>query len=144
MSNELMRKEMQEAIWAGERSLQSLRAAQGNLNSARNWGIWDLFGGGFIGDMMKHSKMNNAVSQMEQAKRDLRVFQKELGDVNRSLNLQLKVGSFLTFADFFFDGIVADYLVQSKIADARRQVDDAICQVQGIVNHLKRQMNGEV
>ena len=38
----------------------------------------------------------------------------------------------------FFDGLVADYLVQSKIAEARSQVDDAIIKVNRILNELKQ------
>ena len=36
-------KEKREAIEAGQRALHSLRAAQDNLSSARNWGLWDIF-----------------------------------------------------------------------------------------------------
>ena len=39
MSNEMMKREMQEAVQAGERALQSLYAARDKLGSARNWGI---------------------------------------------------------------------------------------------------------
>ena len=74
----------------------------------------------------------------EDAKYQLQRFRKELSDVNGNFNLQLDVGGFLSFADFFFDGILADYLVQSKINDARRQVDDAIIKVQRILDDLKR------
>ena len=42
-----MRQEISEAIRAGERALSSLRAAQDKLGSARNWGIFDMLGGGF-------------------------------------------------------------------------------------------------
>ena len=48
------------------------------------------------------------------------------------------VCGFLSFADFFFDGIVADYLVQSKIGEARRQVNEAINQVERILVELRR------
>lgn len=48
MSNEMMKREMQEAVQAGERALQSLYAARDKLGSARNWGIFDMLGGGFI------------------------------------------------------------------------------------------------
>ena len=140
MSNEMMRREIQEAIYAGERALSSLGAAQANLNSAKNWGILDLFGGGFITDMFKHSKMGNAASCMEEAKRDLQIFERELRDVNVSMNLRMEIGGFLTFADFFFDGLVADYLVQSKIADARAQVDEAIHRVESLLVDLRQQM----
>ena len=119
MSNDMMRKEMAEAIWAGERALTSLKTAQNQLNGARNWGLFDMFGGGMLSSMIKHSKINDASRYMENAKRDLQVFQRELRDVNIPLDLRMEVGSFLSFADFFFDGFVADYLVQSKISEAR-------------------------
>ena len=38
MSNELMRKEVQEAVQAGERALQSLYTAKEQLNSAKKLG----------------------------------------------------------------------------------------------------------
>lgn len=140
MTNEGMRREMQEAIAAGERALLSLRSAREKLNSAGNWGIFDMFGGGFISTIMKHSNMNEAQDIMENAKSDLLRFQRELKDVNIPLELRMEVGSFLSFADFFFDGFVADYLVQTKISDAKTQVSDAISKVERILDELKRQM----
>ncbi len=137
MSNELERKEIREAIMAGERALASLRLAKEKLDSARNWGIFDLLGGGFITDMIKHSKLNDASSYVENAKRDLLVFQRELRDVQVMRDIRIEVGGFLSFADFFFDGLVADYLVQSKISEARQQVDDAIYRVEGLLGQLK-------
>ena len=50
-------KEKREAINAGNRALNSLRTARENLNSAKNWGLADMFGGGFFTTMLKHSKM---------------------------------------------------------------------------------------
>lgn len=140
MSNEMMRREIKEAMDAGERALSSLRMAQEKLNSAGNWGLFDMFGGGLFSTIMKHSKMDDAQSLMEAAKSDLKRFQKELRDVNVPLDLKMEVGSFLSFADFFFDGFVADYLVQSKISDAKEQVSDAIYRVEQIMNELKRKM----
>lgn len=137
MSN-TAQKEIREAMEAGERALLSLRMAQKALGSARNWGILDLFGGGFITDLIKHSKMDKAASFIEDARYDLRMFERELNDVQISMNLREEFGGFLSFADFFFDGLVADYMVQSRIADARRQVDDAIYQVQQVLARLQR------
>jgi len=138
MTNEIMIREMKEAIEAGERALSSLRMAQNQLNGARNWGIFDMFGGGLFSSMIKHLKMNDASRCMEDAKRNLQIFQRELKDVNVPMNLRMEVGSFLSFADFFFDGFVADYLVQSKIAEAREQVEDAINMVDNILRDLKK------
>ena len=143
MSNEILRKEMNEAIRAGERALYSLKNAEEKLNSAGNWGIFDMFGGGLFSTIIKRSKMDDAQSLIETAKTDLMIFQKELKDVNIPLSLRVEVGSFLSFADFFFDGFVADYLVQSKITDAKSQVSDAIYRVEQLLRELKRK-NGDV
>ena len=140
MTNEGMRREMQEAIIAGERALSSLRSAHEKLNSAGNWGLFDMFGGGLFSTIMKRSKMSDAQNLMENAKSDLLRFQRELKDVNIPFDLRMEVGSFLSFADFFFDGFVADYLVQTKISDAKTQVSDAIYKVERILDELKKQM----
>lgn len=99
-----------------------------------------MFGGGLFSTIMKRSKMDDAQQLMEVAKTDLKRFQRELKDVNIPLDLRMEVGSFLSFADFFFDGFVADYLVQSKISEAKEQVSDAIVRVEQILNELKRKM----
>lgn len=131
------RKEINEAIAAGEQALNSLYAAREKLDSAKGWSWVDLFGGGFLTDMIKHNRMADASQCMENAKYHLKVFQKELSDIYLSLDLRIEVGGFLSFADFFFDGLVADYMVQSKIEDARRQVADAIDMISDILCNLR-------
>ena len=132
-------KEVREALHAGEQALMSLQEAQRYLNSAGNWGIVDILGGGLITDLIKHSKMNNAQQCMETAKQDLRQFQQELDDVDEYLP-NINVGDFLTFADFFFDGFITDIFVQSRISDSKKQVAEAIFQVESIVNRLKAEL----
>ena len=81
----MMKREMQEAVQAGERALQSLYAARDKLGSARNWGIFDMLGGGFISDFVKHSKMNDAAALMEQAKSDIQRFQRAVSYTHLTL-----------------------------------------------------------
>ena len=128
-------KERQEAIIAGERALDSLYEAQNQLRKARNWGIYDILGGGFISSLIKHSKIDNARSCIERARYDLQCFNRELRDVSYDINVD--IGDFLTFFDLM-DSFFADLLVQSRIADASRRIEDAIWRVQDILNHLKR------
>lgn len=142
MTGKTRETEIREAVAAGERALTSLRRAQEKLDSARNWGLFDLFGGGFITDMIKHSRMSDASALMENARADLQIFQRELRDVYVPTEFRMEVSDFLTFADFFFDGVIADYLVQSKIADARAQVNDAIYQVERLLRDLRGLQNG--
>ena len=138
MADEKRKQEIREAIGAGACALASLREAQKKLESARQWGIVDLFGGGLISDMFKHSRMSEATSCMEAAKRDLQRFQRELGDVEIPMNLQIEVSSFLSFADVFFDNPISDYMVQTRIAEAREQVEEAISYVEALMVELKQ------
>ena len=131
-------REVNEAIQAGERAIRSLREARAKLDSAGNWGILDILSnGGFISGLIKHSKMSDAQQLINQAKWDLTRFEDELRDVQDLGYLNVEIGGFLTFADFFFDGLLADIMVQSKISEAKHQVDDAIYRVERIVNQLR-------
>ena len=130
--------EIREAIVAGERALQSLKEAKSSLGSARNWGLFDLFGGRTINGLMKHVKIGDAKSSLNQAKYDLERFSRELSDVRDLQGLDIEIGDFLTFADFFFDGFLADIMVQSKIKQAQQKIDDAIYRVETVLDRLRR------
>jgi len=130
-------REVREAIDAGEQALRSLKTAREKLNSAGNWGLLDIFGGDTISGLMKHKKIGDAERYIDDAKRDLRYFSRELGDIRGIENMNIDVGGFLTFADFFFDGFLADVMVQSKINNAKRQVDEAIRRVENVLKRLR-------
>ena len=130
-------KEIREAIRAGERALDSLKEANRQLNSAGNWGLVDIFGGNTISGLMKHMKVNNASRCVDDARRDLATFRDELGDIRDMENLNIDIDGFLTFADFFFDGFVADIFVQSKIRKGQQQVREAIRRVEDILSTLQ-------
>ena len=133
MMNSDMIREVREARAAGIRALNSLRRAQKSLDSARNWGIFDLFGGGMISGLMKHSRLSDAQQCIEQARYDLQAFRDELMDVNLP---NIPMDDFLTFADFFFDGFLADFMVQRRINQTRGQVENACRQVEDILRRL--------
>ena len=135
-------KEIREAITAGERARMSLQTAHDKLGSARNWGILDILGGGLISGLMKHSRVNDASYHVEQAKRDLRSFQQELGDIQDIVGLNVEINGLLTFADFFFDGLLADLLVQSRIKEAQAEINNAICRVDNILARLRAEEAG--
>ena len=130
-------KEIREAIRAGERALDSLQEANRQLNSAGNWGLVDIFGGNTISGLMKHMKVNNASRCVDDARRDVATFRDELGDIRDVENLNIDIDGFLAFADFFFDGFVADIFVQSKIRKGQQQVREAIRRVDDILSTLQ-------
>lgn len=52
-------------------------------------------------------------------------------------NLNINTGDFLSFADYFFDGFVVDWMVQDRIKNARHQVEEAIRRTEYIINQLQ-------
>lgn len=131
-------KELQEAVRAGQEALNCLNRAAESLKSAGNWGIVDMLGGGFITTFVKHSKMNDAEALVQQARSALKRFQKELMDVENVEDFHIETGDFLAFADYFFDGIIADWLMQSRINEARAQVENARQKVMYILGQLRQ------
>lgn len=129
-------KEIKEAIYAIDTTLSYLNEAKGYLSSASNWGIFDMLGGGFFSTMIKRGKMNDANRCLEKAKRSVINTKKELNDINQTIDVDLEIDGFLSFADYFFDGLVADWMVQSKINSAQKQVDQAINMLMEIRNTL--------
>ena len=132
-------REINEAVAAGERALDSLRAAKSKLDSARAWGIYDILGGGLLSSAIKHGQMNNANEWMEQANRDLRRFAKELRDVPGE-DLHVQTGDLISMLDIFCDNFFSDIMVQSRINDARNRIDQVIDHVQETVWALKKRV----
>lgn len=137
MQNSDYRQEIDEAIRAGQQARSSLLQAKDCLKSAGNWGLLDMFGGGLFTTYVKRSRMKDAEQLVQQAHSDLQRFGKELSDVESIADFHVETGSFLAFADYFLDSFLTDLFVQSKIQNAKKQVDDAIEQVEKILQQLE-------
>lgn len=134
-------KETKEAMNAGERVREALQNVISSLESAKGWGQWDMLGGGFLATAAKHSKIDEAKSYVHEVQRLLGVFRRELSDVNLSSNMDINVGSFATFADYFFDGLISDWVVQSRINDSLNSVYTTSDNVNGLLNTLGRNLD---
>lgn len=131
-------KELNEAIRAGRSVQDDLSRAEEELQSARNWGTYDMLGGGMISTHIKHSRLDEAMNRIYAAQTNLRRFEQELRDVGGSLEAsKLEVGGLLRFSDFFFDGLLADWLVQGRIHDALEQVQMKRREVSTLVSELQ-------
>ncbi len=131
-------REIQEAIKAADIALKHLKRAKRSLSSASGWGLFDTFGGGFISGLIKHSKMSNAEHEINEAKKALSRFSKELRDVDGYSSVH--INSFLTFGDLFCDGFLMDVIVQSQIGKAKRECEKAIDQVKKIRRDLQKML----
>lgn len=130
--------EIREVIDAADAALKHLGNAADMLDDAGRWGIVDMLGGGLITTLLKHRKISDAQDEIDEAKHALRIFVKELDDVDEATGLNVELGSGLQFADIFFDGVLADWIAQNKIDRAKQQVADAMRQVYAVRSQLER------
>ncbi|WP_352419671.1 hypothetical protein [Proteiniborus sp.] len=138
---ELNAKEINEAINAGNIAMKALKQLTDTLESARSWGQWDMFGGGLLATAAKHSRIDDAKRQVNEVQRLIRIFNKELLDVNISTDIKINIGSFDTFADYFFDGLISDWIVQSKINDSLNNVNNVSRNLNKTLSTLTKELN---
>lgn len=127
-------RELTEAKRAADAALRALEEAQQYLGSARNWGVADILGGGLLTTMVKRGKMEDAERCLMRARNAMNRLARELADLPEA---RLELGDFLTFADYFFDGAIADFLVQSRIRRTQEQTEEAIRQVRRVRDRLR-------
>ncbi|QHI73504.1 hypothetical protein [Aminipila terrae] len=138
---ESQKKEIQEALNVGHTALATTNRILSSLDSAAGWGTWDLLGGGLITDLAKHSQLDEAQNQVGELQAQLRHFKTELADVTINADIQVNIESFLRFADYFFDGMLADYAVLDKINQSQAQVRNTKGQIEGVMNHLNSMLS---
>ena len=137
---ESQKKELQEAISAGNAALSTTQQVLSSLDSAEGWGTWDLFGGGLVADLAKHSHLDEAQGAIEQLQSQLRRFKTELADVTIQTDMQVNVDGFLRFAVYFFDGLFADWAVLDKINQSQSQVQNTKSQIASVLSRLDSMM----
>lgn len=139
--------EIDEAISAGKNVVSSLERVIESLKNAEGWGTWDLFGGGFLSTAMKHSHIDDAQEEVNNVQAMMSRFQRELADVQKSIDLQIDIGGFTSFADYFFDGLIVDWIVQSKIEDslerskkAKRLITQAVKELENLRENIENKV----
>jgi len=137
-SLDVQMRELDEAVWEGQKAGQIADRILKSLSDAEGWGTWDMLGGGLLADMAKHSHLDEAQDQVERLQSALRCFKTELADVKVIADMQVNIDGFLRFADYFFDGLFADWTVMSKISDAKKQVENVKNQINTLLHKLDR------
>lgn len=133
-------RELEEAIAAGTAALMTLAELMQQLESAKDMATFDMLGGGLLVDLSKHSKLDDAQKTVEQLQVQLQRFNKELSDVTIRSHIQVRIDGMLKFADFFFDGLLADAAVREQIKQSHAQT----VQTQEDILSILRQLQGEL
>ena len=130
------KRELDEAMEAGEAASALTEDVLNSLSSAESWGTFDILGGGIIADAMKYSDLDEAQMLIENLQDQLRRFKTELADVTIDSEMNVKIDGFLQFADYFFDNLFTDWAVMDKIRNSRLQVENTGDQIQSVMKKL--------
>lgn len=137
-------KEIEEAISAGNKVLNSLDKVDKSLKSANNWGVWDMLGGGgLITDMIKHGHIDDAKEMVSEVQTLLNRFRTELTDIRVTSSINIEINGFTKFADFFFDGLISDWVVQSKIHKSQESVNKVRREVNTVLSKLSIMLDND-
>lgn len=135
--HESQKKEIREAISAGHSALGMADGVLSELEDADSWNTWDMFGGGgAITHMAKHSHLDDAQDLVYKLQSQLRKFKTELADIQITANVQVNIDGFLRFADYFFDGLFADWAVGDKISQSMDSVSGTKRQISRMLDQL--------
>lgn len=138
---ESQKREIDEAISAGNKAMSIAEEVMAKLDDAEGWGTWDILGGGLLSDLAKHSSLDEAQELVETLQVQLRRFKTELADVTIHADLQVSIDGFMRFADYFFDGLFADWAVLDKIEESQNEVRNTIGRIEKVLKKLTSMMS---
>ena len=131
------KKEIKEAISAGYSARSTADRILSELEDADGWNTWDILGGGgIITHMAKHSHLDEAQDLVQELQSQLRRFKTEIADIQISANMQVNIDGFLRFADYFFDGLFADWAVGDKISQSLSSVSNTKSEINRMLDKL--------
>lgn len=129
-------KEIQEAISAANTAKYTAEDVLSKLDSAEKWGTFDIWGGGTIAGIAKHCELDDAQDKVETLQIQLRKLKTELTDVTINADIHVNVDGFLRFADYFYDGLLADCAVQDQIKKSKSQIISTQNKIGDVIRHL--------
>jgi hypothetical protein len=132
-------REIDEAIRAAHDAVRALWMATERLGSAGSWSTYDTWlGGGMIGSMVKHDRIDEAQRAASYAESRLAVLRSELADVGVGAEIapSLSLDRTTRFVDIWFDNIVTDLAVGQRINKAKETISSAGAAVNSVAQRL--------
>ena len=92
MNEEIKIQKIKETLETGQVALETLKQAQIKLDSVKSWITIDGFGGSFLISIVKHSKIEETLQVLEEAKKNVRRFQLQLKTIELPMSVKKDVG----------------------------------------------------
>ena len=135
------RRELQEAAVAGRAAVGALHEAAELLDSARSWSTYDtFFGGEVISSFIKHQRLDTAAERVRAAGAALTTFTSELADVEVSGPEMAQVSGLLRGMDIWFDNVISDLMVRSRINESADAVTRALSGTQRSLHEVDERL----
>jgi hypothetical protein len=130
-------REIDEAAGALSDATAALDHALGRLESAGGWATYDtFFGGGMVADLIKHGRVDEATRAFVIVNRALERLSVELADLDLPAVRGAEISQGLAVFDVLFDNILSDWMVQSRIAEARDRARDLSAMLDSLAEEL--------
>lgn len=130
-------REIDEAAGALSDATAALDHALGRLESAGGWATYDtFFGGGMVADLIKHGRIDEATRAFVAVNRSLERLSVELADLDLPAVRGAQISEGLAVFDVLFDNILSDWMVQSRIAEARGRARDLRAMLASLAEEL--------
>ncbi|ORX83941.1 hypothetical protein BCR32DRAFT_242991 [Anaeromyces robustus] len=132
---------IEDALKMANSAINHLNKAIDYLESASNYGVWDLFGGGCLVSWTKHDKINNAYNEIVGANQYIKKLQKFKG-LTRNIKevIPIEIDERLVYRDICKNNICSDIEVQEKISETKKSCVETIYKLKSIINSFKRSM----
>jgi len=137
--HEGQRREITEAVAAGQEALTHADGILDSLNSADGWATMDVFGGGLLSSVFKYDAIDQAQAKVESLQLALRRFRTELVDVSVDADLNFTMDGTTQFFDVFLDNICTDFRVMDEINKSQERVWQVKKEIQSLQEHLTQQ-----
>lgn len=134
--------ELKQANSAGDAALRAIGEVIKHLKDAEQWGNWDMMSKkSTYHSQMKHNAIDRASNAAQQAQHKLKIFDRELIDVNvEQTQLHIKLDGFGRFIDIFFDNLISDWVIQRKIKNALNNVESTFDKTRRYVLIIEKEM----
>lgn len=129
--------QLDQACFAGENVMSGLNQALYALDSARDLGTWDMLGGGTLVTLAKHECLDEARNAVHRAQQAMGRFRNSLSELKDLHIPPVSIGEGAVIADYLFDGLIVDFLVQSKIKENQDDISNARYRVKDILGKLQ-------
>ena len=144
MSETNIEKRMEAALVAGQHTLESLRMAQNKVENIRSWEVRERFGKNLFASMIKNMKISDIQEYLIQAKNDVLKFQIILKSICMPEEVKNVTRIFISFANFFLDGTIEEFLVKSKVDSVCEQIEDAVDSVEKVCIELEKWCTSQI